>query len=82
MKDIIILFSILFTSTVLFSQILTVNDGSSVSISSGSSITLDGLEIAPDDTYVISGTNDVSRSATAAAAGTNSSYRYLCYKRS
>jgi hypothetical protein len=57
----------------LFSQILTVNDGSSVSISSGSSITLDGLEIAPSDTYVISGSNDVSRSATAATAGTNSS---------
>ena len=63
----------LFLCPFLFSQILTVNDGSSVSISSGSSITLDGLEIAPDDTYVISGTNDVSRSATAAAAGTNSS---------
>ena len=57
----------------LFSQILTVNDGSSVSISSGSSITLDGLEIAPDDTYVISGANDVSHSATAATAGSNSS---------
>ena len=57
----------------LFSQILTVNSGSSVSISSGSSITLDGLEIAPDDTYVISGANDVSRSATAATAGSNSS---------
>ena len=57
----------------LFSQILTVNDGSSVSISSGSSITLDGLEIAPDDTYVISGANDVSRSATAVTAGANSS---------
>lgn len=57
----------------LFSQILTVNTGSSVSISSGSSITLDGLEIAPSDTYVISGTNDVSRSANAATAGTNSS---------
>ena len=58
----------------LFSQILTVNIGSSVSISSGSSITLDGLEIAPsDNTYVISGTNDVSRSATAATAGSNSS---------
>ena len=57
----------------LFSQILTVNDGSSVSISSGSSITLDGLEIAPSDTYVISGSNDVSRSATAATAGSNSS---------
>ena len=57
----------------LFSQILTFNAGSSVSISSGSSITLDGLEIAPSDTYVISGANDVSRSATAATAGTNSS---------
>ena len=57
----------------LFSQILTVNPGSSVSISSGSSITLDGLEIAPSDTYVISGANDVSLSATAATAGTNSS---------
>ena len=57
----------------LFSQILTVNAGSSVSISPGSSITLDGLEIAPDDTYVINGANDVSRSATAATAGSNSS---------
>jgi hypothetical protein len=57
----------------LFSQILTVNDGSSVSISSGSSIILDGLEIAPSDTYVISGANDVSRSATAVTAGSNSS---------
>ena len=57
----------------LFSQILTVNAGSSVSISSGSSITLDGLEIAPSDTYDISGANDVSRSATAVTAGANSS---------
>ena len=63
----------LFVSPFLFSQILTVNAGSSVSISSGSSITLDGLEIAPSDTYVISGANDVSRSATAATAGSNSS---------
>ncbi len=30
----------------LFSQILTVNSGYSVSIASGSSVTLDGLEIA------------------------------------
>ena len=73
MKNIIILFTILFTSTVLFSQILTVNDGSSVSISSGSSITLDGLDIAPADTYVISSANDVSRSASAATSETNSS---------
>ena len=63
----------LFLCPFLFSQILTVNDGSSVSIASGSSITLDGLEIAPSDTYVISGANDVSLSATAATAGSNSS---------
>ena len=63
----------LFLCPFLFSQILTVNDGSSVSIASGSSITLDGLEIVPSDTYVISGSNDVSRSATAATAGSNSS---------
>ncbi|NCF41879.1 MAG: T9SS type A sorting domain-containing protein [Bacteroidetes bacterium] len=63
----------LFLCPFLFSQILTINSGSSVSIASGSSITLDGLEIAPADTYVISGANDVSRSATAATAGSNSS---------
>ena len=57
----------------VFSQILTVNPGSSVSISSGSSINLDGLEIAPADTYVISGANEVSRSITAATAGGNNS---------
>jgi hypothetical protein len=38
----------------LFSQILTVNAGSSVSIASGSSVSLGGLEIAPAETYVIS----------------------------
>jgi len=57
----------------LFSQILTVNSGSSISIASGSSVTLDGLEIAPDDPYVISGANDISRTTTAVTAGDNSS---------
>ncbi|MDA9335470.1 T9SS type A sorting domain-containing protein [Flavobacteriaceae bacterium] len=60
-------------SSFLFSQILTVNSGSSVSIASGSSVTLDGLDIAPSDTYVISGDNAVSRSASAITAGDNSS---------
>ena len=72
MKTSIILIG-LFVSPFLFSQILTVNSGSSVSIASGSSITLGGLEIAPDDTYVINGANDVSRTATAVTAGDNSS---------
>ncbi len=70
-----LLFSIfgLLIGPFIFSQILTVNPGSSVSISSGSSINLDGLEIAPADTYVISGSNDVSRSITAATASGNNS---------
>ena len=70
-----LLFSLfgLFFSPLIFSQILTVNTGASVSVASGSSINLDGLEIAPADTYVISGANDVSRSITAATAGGNNS---------
>ena len=71
-KRLLFLFG-LFFSPFLFSQILTVSSGSSVSIASGSSVTLDGLEIAPAVTYIISGANNVSRSATAATAGTNSS---------
>lgn len=63
----------LFLCPFLFSQILTVNAGSSVSIAPGSSITLDGLETAPSDTYVINGANDVSRSATAVTSGSNTS---------
>jgi len=59
-RPLLILFGF-FTSHFLFSQILTVNLGSSVSIASGSSVTLDGLEIAPSKTYVISN-NSVSRS--------------------
>ena len=63
----------LFVSPLLFSQILTVNTGSSVSISPGSSITLNGLEIAPSDTYVISGDNAISRVSTPISSGSNSS---------
>ncbi len=63
----------LFVSPFIFSQILTVNSGSSVSIASGSSVTLGGLEIAPDDTYVISGDNAISRASMAISSGSNSS---------
>ena len=63
----------LFICTFLFSQILTVNSGSSVSIALGSSVTLGGLEIAPDDTYVISGDNAISRASSPISSGSNSS---------
>jgi hypothetical protein len=71
-KHLLTLFGLL-ACPFLFSQILTVNSGSSISIASGSSVTLGGLEIAPSDTYVISGDNAVSRSASAVTAGANSS---------
>lgn len=71
-KHLLVLFGF-FVSPFLFSQILIINSGSSVSISPGSSITLDGLEIVSSETYVISGVNDVSRSVTAVTAGDNSS---------
>jgi hypothetical protein len=61
------------TSPFLFSQTLTINPGSSISIDSGRSISIGGLEIAPSDTYLISGANDVSRSGTAVTSGANSS---------
>jgi len=71
-KKLLLLFG-LFISPFLFSQILTVNSGTSVSIASGRSVTLGGLEIAPSDTYVISGVNDFSRSATAVTSSSNTS---------
>ena len=73
MKKCLLLLFGFFVCPLLFSQILTINSESSVSISSGSSVTLGGLEIAPNDTYVINGANDVSRTATAVTAGANSS---------
>ena len=73
MKTYLLLLFGFFATPLLFSQILTVNSGSSVSIASGSSVTLGGLEIAPSDTYVISGNNAVSRSTSAITAGDNSS---------
>ena len=73
MKTRLLYFVGLLVCPFLSSQTLTVYDGSLLSIFSGSSITFDGLEIAPDHTYVISGANDISRSATAVTAGSNSS---------
>ena len=73
MKKYLLFLFVFFGSPLLFSQILTVNSGASVSIASGSSITLAGLEIAPSDTYVISGDNSVSRAATAITSNGNSS---------
>lgn len=73
MKIYLVLFFGLFISPLIFSQLLTINSGASISVPSGSSITLGGLEIAPAASYIISGDNSVSRSNTAVTLGENSS---------
>ena len=56
-----------------FSQTLTVVDGSNVSIDTNSSVTIDGLELAPSATYTIAGPNAFDRTSTPIVVGDNSS---------
>ena len=44
----------------MFSQILTVSNGASISIENTASLNLSGLTLAPSDTYVISNVNAIS----------------------
>ena len=44
----------------MFSQILTVSNGASISIENTASLNLGGLTLAPNDTYVISNANAIS----------------------
>lgn len=73
MKNTLLLLFGVFITPFLFSQILTVNSGSSISIASSSSVAFGGLEVSPADTYVISGENAVSRSDTPIIEADNSS---------
>ena len=46
--------------SMMFSQILSVSDGASISIENTASLNLGGLTLAPSDTYVISNANAIS----------------------
>ena len=59
--------------SMVFSQILTVIDGASIAIENTASISLDGLTIAPSDTYVITGANTVSVTNNPVEVNENSS---------
>lgn len=63
----------LLISPLIFGQLVTISSGAAISVGSGSSITLGGLEIVPAANYVILGDNSVSRSNTAVTFGENSS---------
>ncbi len=59
--------------SMVVSQILTVIDGASIAIENTASISLDGLTIAPSDSYVITGANTVSVTNNPVEVNENSS---------
>jgi len=68
-----LLLSALFIFGYGFSQILTVANGSSITLSSNSSISVDGLELAPSANYTIAGPNAFDRTSTPIIVGDNTS---------
>jgi hypothetical protein len=63
----------LLASSFSFSQTLTLSENSSIVIDSNSSLSVDGLELAPNEAYTISGPNTLDRSNTPVEVGDNSS---------
>ena len=55
------------------SQTLSVGSNSSIYINSNSSLSVDGLELAPSEAYTISGPNTLDRSNTPVVVGDNTS---------
>ena len=56
-----------------FSQTLTVVEGSIITIDANSSVTIDGLQLAPSTTYTIAGPNAFDHTSTPIVVGDNSS---------
>jgi len=56
-----------------FSQTLTVADGSSITVNTNSSVSVDGFELTPSTTYTIAGPNAFDRTSTPIIVGDNSS---------
>ena len=63
----------LLASSFSFSQTLTLSENSSIVIDSNSSLSVDGLELAPNEAYTISGPNTLDRSNVPIVVGDNSS---------
>jgi len=63
----------LLASSFSFSQTLTLSENSSIVIDSNSSLSVDGLELAPNEAYTISGPNTLDRSNTPVVVGDNTS---------
>jgi len=68
-----LIFIFLIVTSFCFSQTLTVTDGNSISIDASSSVTIDGLKLAPSANYTIAGPNAFDRTSTPIVVGSNSS---------
>ena len=68
-----LLIAFLLATSFCFSQTLSIEFGSFVSINSNSSITVDGLELSPSVAYTLEGPNSIARSSTPIVVGDNSS---------
>ena len=66
-------FCFLFIFRYGFSQTLIVADGSSITVNTNSSVSVDGFELAPSATYTVSGPNAFDRTSTPIVVGDNSS---------
>jgi len=66
-------FCFLFIFRYGFSQTLIVADGSSITVNTNSSVSVDGFELAPSATYTVSGPNAFARSSSPIVEGDNSS---------
>ena len=66
-------FALLLATSFCFSQTLSLESGNSINIDAYSSITIDGLELAPSATYSIAGPNAFDRTSTPIVVGDNSS---------
>ena len=62
-----------FTSTIIFSQPLSIGENGSVIIADGATVEVANLALTPSANYTISGANDLSVSSTAVTSNGNSS---------
>ena len=68
-----LLFIFLTGTLISFGQTLSVGPNSSININSNSSLSVDGLELAPNEAYAISGPNTLDRSNGPIVVGDNTS---------
>jgi len=67
------LIALLLATSFCFSQTLSIESGSFVSVNSNSSVSVDGLELSPSVSHTITGPNSIARSTTPIVVGDNSS---------